>query len=78
MIRIFEFFMGCLAAHAFLLVRHRIVTPKEWVLGFVALVLSLTALVFVGLFYQGAIVIGPADPYAKHLTLKFLCAPDSP
>lgn len=73
--RIFEFVMGCLAAHVFLLTRGRPISTAEHRLGTVVLLVALALLVVAGLLYTDTVVIGSANLYVRHLALNFLCAP---
>ena len=73
--RVLEFFMGCLAAHAYILHLDRAVTPKDRQFANVALVATLAMLGLFGALYVGAINIGALNTYIMHLSLNFLCAP---
>ena len=73
--RIFEFFLGCLAVHVFMLVRARPVTARERSLANLGLLVAMLTLAVLGALYVGAIEIGGAGPYVQHLALNFLCAP---
>jgi peptidoglycan/LPS O-acetylase OafA/YrhL len=71
--RIFEFLMGCLTAHAFILVRQRKVILFERRGANVALGAALTVLVLYGLLYVDMIKVGQVNSYTGHF--RFLCAP---
>jgi peptidoglycan/LPS O-acetylase OafA/YrhL len=73
--RVFEFFLGCLTAHAFVLLRPRPVSSYEQQFANLLLVVALAGLAFFGALYQGAIKFGPLNGYVQHLALNFLCAP---
>jgi peptidoglycan/LPS O-acetylase OafA/YrhL len=74
-VRVWEFFIGCLAAQAFVLLQDRPVSSAEHRLGGAALVAALTILVLQGLLYIGIPSIEPVNGYIRHLALNFLCAP---
>jgi peptidoglycan/LPS O-acetylase OafA/YrhL len=73
--RVFEFFMGCLTAHAFILLRNRRVSASEQRLANCALIAALAGLALLGAVYLNAINIGTMNGYVQHLALNFLCAP---
>src|SRR5262249_34264338 len=73
--RVFEFIMGCLSAHAFMLVRSRPVSAREHFLGVAALSSALAILVVAALLFTGALTIEPINLYVRHLAQNFLCAP---
>jgi peptidoglycan/LPS O-acetylase OafA/YrhL len=74
-VRVFEFIMGCLTAHAFMLVRSRPVSVREHYFGIAAVSAALAMLMVAGLLYTGAVAIEPINLYVKHLAQNFLCAP---
>jgi peptidoglycan/LPS O-acetylase OafA/YrhL len=74
-VRMFEFFIGCLTVHAFMLLRERPVTVHEQTLANVALLLALFALGVAAVLYLGVINPGAAGPYVQLLAFNFLCAP---
>jgi peptidoglycan/LPS O-acetylase OafA/YrhL len=74
-LRVLEFIMGCLAAHAFMLCAHRPVTKTERSMANVALALALVTLGFFGVSYLGFVSYGELDAYVQFLALNFLCAP---
>jgi peptidoglycan/LPS O-acetylase OafA/YrhL len=73
--RMFEFFLGCLTVHAFMLLRGRPVTARERQLANVGLLLAMLALGVLAALYLSVINPGPAGPYVQLLALNFLCAP---
>jgi len=73
--RVFEFFMGCLTAHTFMLWRNRPVSASELRLANCALIAALAGLALVGAVYLNAINIGAVNGYVQQLALNFLCAP---
>jgi peptidoglycan/LPS O-acetylase OafA/YrhL len=74
-IRVFEFVMGCLAAHAFILLRRHKVTLYEQRWASVGLVAALALLVLAGVICLNWIKLGQGNSYVGHLALNFLCAP---
>jgi peptidoglycan/LPS O-acetylase OafA/YrhL len=74
-LRVLEFFMGCLAAHTFILHIDRVVTVRERFFANAALSLALIALGFFGACYLGLIQYRQLDSYVQFLSLNFLCAP---
>jgi peptidoglycan/LPS O-acetylase OafA/YrhL len=73
--RVFEFFMGCLTAHAFMLTHGRAVKSSEQRYANVILVLVFLSLGMCGLLYLGIFDLGSVNVYVGHLYLNFLCAP---
>jgi hypothetical protein len=74
-LRMFEFFMGCLAAHVFILYLNREVTSKERRLADMGLAIALITLAAFGAIYIDLIGYGQLRAYVQHLSLNFLCAP---
>jgi peptidoglycan/LPS O-acetylase OafA/YrhL len=74
-VRVFEFFMGCLAAHVFILHMDHPVTKTEQLAANTALVLALLSLGVLGGCYLGFIQYGQLNSYVQFLALNFLCAP---
>jgi peptidoglycan/LPS O-acetylase OafA/YrhL len=74
-VRVFEFFMGCLAAQAFMLHLERPVMWREQFLANIGLGGAFLALICFGVIYLGAIDLGEINAYVRHLSLNFLCAP---
>ena len=74
-VRVLEFFMGCLAAHAFMLHVDRPVTAMERRIADIALVLAFTMLCLFGACTLGFFGNGELTSYVKFLELNFLCAP---
>jgi hypothetical protein len=74
-VRVFEFLMGCLTAHAFILVRDRPVSAYEQQFANMLLICALTALALFGAIYLNIIRFGAINVYVQHLALNFLCAP---
>ncbi len=73
--RVFEFFMGCLTAHAFMMLRNRPVTEYERQFANFVLIVALSSLALFGALYLNAIPLGTVNAYVQHLSLDFLCAP---
>jgi len=73
--RVFEFFMGCLAAHAFILHLDRPVTRTEHQIANAMLVAALATLGLFGALNLGVVRLGGLNAYVQHLSLNFLCAP---
>jgi peptidoglycan/LPS O-acetylase OafA/YrhL len=74
-LRVLEFFMGCLAAHAFMLRANRPVAAIERRMANGSLALALMMLGFFGVCYLGFIGYGELHAYVQFLALNFLCAP---
>jgi len=73
--RVLEFFMGCLAAQAFILLRSRVVSAYEQQFANFILILALGSLMLFGALYLDAIHFETMNLYVHHLALNFLCAP---
>jgi peptidoglycan/LPS O-acetylase OafA/YrhL len=74
-IRVFEFFMGCMTAHVFILIHASPVSSVEQRLANLALAIALLFLATCGLLVLGVVQIGSINQYVHHLYLNFLCAP---
>jgi peptidoglycan/LPS O-acetylase OafA/YrhL len=74
-VRVLEFFMGCLAAHAFMLHIGRPVTKTERAFADAALGVAFLILVLSGACYRGFIAYGQLNSYVQFLSLNFLCTP---
>jgi len=73
--RIFEFLLGCLTAHAFILLRPRPVSTYEQQSANLVLAISLASLIFFGALYLGVGNLTTVNSYIQFLALNFLCAP---
>jgi peptidoglycan/LPS O-acetylase OafA/YrhL len=73
--RVFEFFMGCLTAHACIALRSRPISSYEQQAANFILILALAGLVLFGAIYLHAIHQEAINLYVQHLARNFLCAP---
>jgi peptidoglycan/LPS O-acetylase OafA/YrhL len=73
--RVFEFFLGCLAAHASVLIQSRKISLHELRFANLGLIVSLASLASAGALYLGAGGLPAVNLYVRHLALNFLCAP---
>jgi peptidoglycan/LPS O-acetylase OafA/YrhL len=74
-VRVFEFFMGCWAAHVVMLTRHLVVRSFERRLVSAGFAVVMIFLVLIGLQYLGLVNLGSVGAYFYHLDMNFLCAP---
>jgi peptidoglycan/LPS O-acetylase OafA/YrhL len=73
--RMFEFFMGALTAHLFMLTVHRPSSLLERRLTSFLVALAVAFLAVAGLLYLKILMLGPVNVYVQLLSLNFLCAP---
>jgi peptidoglycan/LPS O-acetylase OafA/YrhL len=81
-VRVFEFLMGCMTAHAFLLTKDQPVSSTEQRYANLVLCVALLTLAILGLLYLNVFDIARVNAlggllytYVNHLYLNFLCAP---
>jgi len=74
-VRVFEFLMGCLTAHAFILTHERPLGSAEQQYANFVLVIAVLYLTLCGLLSLNVLQIGVLNDYIGHLYLNFLCAP---
>jgi peptidoglycan/LPS O-acetylase OafA/YrhL len=73
--RMLEFFMGCLAAHAFILCANRSVSRVERRIADVVLIAALLTLSLFGLCMLNVVWLGALNVVVSRLAENFLCAP---
>jgi peptidoglycan/LPS O-acetylase OafA/YrhL len=74
-VRVLEFFMGCLAAHTFILHIERPIRPRERLIADIALAVTLGLLGLMGAAYLGGFGHVRLTAFIQFLGLNFLCAP---
>jgi peptidoglycan/LPS O-acetylase OafA/YrhL len=74
-VRVFEFFMGCLAGHIFLLLRERAVSPRERCLGIGLVAAGLSFLIAFYFVRMGIVQLGYLNNAVNVLTSNFFFAP---